>query len=113
MRERDARAAIAANAAQIRLCVKTVIARLAQSPGTNERICKAEKSKTRDRSDTQFVAVDAVPYELVSAAKFPDIREFTGNFLQFAGYSPLRPIKNARQIRRLQRNSLSNGTGNF
>ena len=88
MRERDARAAIAANAAQIRLCVKTVIARLAQSPGTNERICKAEKSKTRDRSDTQFVAVDAVPYELVSAAKFPDIREFTGNFLQFTGKWP-------------------------
>jgi hypothetical protein len=31
MPKRDARAAIAANAAQIRLCVKTVIARLAQS----------------------------------------------------------------------------------
>ena len=46
------------------------------------------------------VAVDAVPYELVFAAKFPDIREFTGNFLQFAGNSPLRRIKNARQIRR-------------
>src|SRR6266576_2360440 len=56
MRERDARAAIAANAAQIRLCVNTVIARWAQSPGTSGRICKAEKSKTRDRSDTQFVA---------------------------------------------------------
>src|SRR6266550_4967463 len=35
MRERDARAAIAANAAQIRLCVKTFVARLAQSPGTS------------------------------------------------------------------------------
>src|SRR5262245_21199238 len=32
MRKRDARAAIAANAAQIRLCVKAIIARLAQSP---------------------------------------------------------------------------------
>ena len=50
------RAAIAANAVQIRLCVKTVIARLAQSRGTSGRICKAGKSKTRDRSDTQFVA---------------------------------------------------------
>jgi len=45
MRERDARAVIAANAAQIRLCVKTVVARLAQSPGTGGRICKAEKPK--------------------------------------------------------------------
>jgi hypothetical protein len=62
MRERDARAAIAANAAQIRLCVKTVIARLAQSPGTGGRICKAQKSKTRDTSDTQFVA-DAAGFE--------------------------------------------------
>src|SRR5215467_7865986 len=56
MRERDARAAIPANAAQIRLCVKTVIAGWAQSPGTSGRICKTEKSKTRDRSDTHFVA---------------------------------------------------------
>jgi hypothetical protein len=56
MRERDAGAAIATNAAQIRLCVKTVIAQLAQSPGTGGRICKAEKPKTRDTSDTQFVA---------------------------------------------------------
>ena len=56
MRERDARAAIPANAAQIRLCVKTVIARWAQSAGTSGRICTAEKSKTRDASDTQFVA---------------------------------------------------------
>jgi hypothetical protein len=47
---------IAANVARIRLWVKIVIARLAQSPGTSGRICKAEKSKTRDRSDTQFVA---------------------------------------------------------
>src|SRR5262249_18943600 len=45
MRERDARAAIAANAAQIRLCVKTVIARSARSPGTGGRICKARKVK--------------------------------------------------------------------
>jgi hypothetical protein len=56
MRQRDWRAVIASNAARIRLCVKIVIARLAQSPGTSGRICKAEKSKTRDRSDTQFVA---------------------------------------------------------
>jgi len=56
MRERDARGVIVANAAQLRLCVKTVIARLAQSAGTGGRICKAEKSKTRDTSDTQFVA---------------------------------------------------------
>jgi hypothetical protein len=44
--------------------VKTVIARLAQSPGTGGRICKAEKSKTRDTSDTQFVAegVSAQPH---------------------------------------------------
>jgi hypothetical protein len=51
MRERDARTAIAANAAQIRLCVKTVVARLAQGPGITGRIFKGEKSKTRDRSD--------------------------------------------------------------
>ena len=38
MRKRDARAAIAANAARIRLCVKTVVAGVAQSPGTNEGI---------------------------------------------------------------------------
>src|SRR5439155_24397267 len=56
MRKRDARAAVAAKAAQIRLCVKTFVDRLAQSPGTSGRICKAEKSKTRHRSDTQFVA---------------------------------------------------------
>src|SRR5215467_15013048 len=54
MRKRDACAAIAANAARIRLGVKTVIA--GQSPGTSGRICKTEKSKPRDRSDTQFVA---------------------------------------------------------
>src|SRR5262249_58510332 len=56
MRKRDARAAIAANAAQMRLCVKAIMARLAQSPGTSGRICKAAKSKTRDTSDTYFVA---------------------------------------------------------
>jgi hypothetical protein len=56
MRERDVRAAIGANAAQIRLCVKIIIARLPQSPGTGGGICKAEKSKTREGSDTQFVA---------------------------------------------------------
>jgi hypothetical protein len=33
MRKRDGRAAIAANAARIRLCVKAGIARLAQNPG--------------------------------------------------------------------------------
>src|SRR5260370_13963528 len=38
---------------------------------------------TRDRA-----VVNAVPYELVSAAKFPDIPEFTGNFLQFTGNWP-------------------------
>jgi len=52
MRERDARAAIAANAAHIRLCVKTDVARLAQSPGTSGRIFTAVKAKTRDTSDT-------------------------------------------------------------
>jgi len=56
MRKRDAREAIAANAAKIRLCVKAIIARLAQSPGTSGRTCKAAKSKTRDASDTYFVA---------------------------------------------------------
>ncbi len=56
IRKRDGRAATAANAARIRLCVKAVIAQLAQSLGTDGRICKAEKSKTRDTSDTQFVA---------------------------------------------------------
>jgi hypothetical protein len=30
---------------------------------------------------------------------FPDIRGFTGNFLQFAGNSPLRRSKSARQIK--------------
>ena len=71
MRERDARGVIVANAAQLRLCVKTVIARLAQSAGTGGRICKAEKSKTRDTSDTQFVAVDAVGIEPVSLKQIP------------------------------------------
>ena len=52
IRKRDARAAIAANGARIRLCVKTVVARLAQSPGTSGRICTAVKSKTRDTSDS-------------------------------------------------------------
>src|SRR5258708_20386074 len=56
MRKRDARAAIAANAARIRLCIKTAIARLAQSPGSSGRICKAKKSKTRDASDARFEA---------------------------------------------------------
>jgi hypothetical protein len=46
MRKRDARAAIAANAARIRLCMKTVVAGVTQSPGTNEGTRKAEKSKT-------------------------------------------------------------------
>jgi hypothetical protein len=46
MRQRDARAAIAANAARIRLCMKTVVAGVTQSPGTNEGTRKAEKSKT-------------------------------------------------------------------
>ena len=44
MRKRDARAAIAANAARIRLCVKTVVARLAQSPGTTEEFAKIEET---------------------------------------------------------------------
>src|SRR5262245_41335908 len=43
MRERDARAAIAANPAQIRLYVKTIVAQLTQSPGTSRRICKAAR----------------------------------------------------------------------
>src|SRR5262249_3900148 len=51
MRKRDARPIIALNAARIRLCVKTLIPRLAQTPGTSGRIRKAENSKTRDRSD--------------------------------------------------------------
>src|SRR2546430_10748456 len=46
-------------------------------------------SETRKRRFvSECVVVDAVPYELVSAAKFPDIREFTGNFLQFTGKWP-------------------------
>jgi len=49
---------------------------------------------------TECVVVDAVSYELVSAAKFPDIREFTGNFLRFAGNWPPRRIKNTCQIGR-------------
>jgi hypothetical protein len=52
---------------------------LAQSPGTGGRICKAEKSKTRDTSDTQFVAVDAAWIEPVSNGKFPARWETTGN----------------------------------
>ena len=85
MRERDVRAAIAANAAQIRLCVKTIIARLPQSPGTGGGICKAEKSKTRERSDTQFVAVDAALIEPVSADQIPCYTGICWEFLQFAG----------------------------
>ena len=49
MRKRDARAAIVANAARIRLCVKTVVARLAQRPGSSGRICKAKKVKNTRR----------------------------------------------------------------
>src|SRR5207244_5318715 len=70
MRERDARAAIAANAAQMRLCVKTVIARLAQSPGTGGRICKAEKSKTQDTSDTQFVAEGVAAFLVLAKTRY-------------------------------------------
>ena len=106
MRERDARAATAANAAQIRLCVKTVIARLAQSPGTGGRICKAEKSKTRDTSDTQFVAVGAVRIERVSAAKFLSIREKNREFCKSEGSPTICPRKNSRGSRRLVANSL-------
>src|SRR5258707_12792658 len=51
MRKRDARAAIVANAARIRLCVKTVVAPLAQSPGADKGICTEEKSKTPYTSD--------------------------------------------------------------
>ena len=67
MRERDTRAAIAANAAQIRLGVKSIIARLPQSPGTSGRICKAEKSKTqakklaKQRPQDNMFAVAAAP----------------------------------------------------
>jgi len=100
MRERDARAAIAANAAQIRLCVNTVIARWAQSPGTSGRICKAEKSKTRDRTDTQFVAVDAVRIEPVSVAKIPSIREKNREFCKFKGSSTI-GVENSRCFGRL------------
>jgi hypothetical protein len=85
MRKRDVRAAIAANAAQIRLCVKTIIALLAQSPGTSGRFCKAEKSKTRDKSDIQFVAVVAALIEPVSATKFPAITGIAGNFFNLQG----------------------------
>src|SRR5215813_10041230 len=49
MRERDARAAIAANAAQIRLCVKTVIARLAQVPELAEAFAKQRSQKHETR----------------------------------------------------------------
>src|SRR5262249_40498099 len=49
MRERDARAAIAANAAQIRLCVKTVIARLAQVPELAEAFAKQRNQKHETR----------------------------------------------------------------
>jgi hypothetical protein len=40
MRERDVRAAIAANGAQIRLCVKTVITRLGKVPELAEEFAK-------------------------------------------------------------------------
>ena len=52
------------------------------------------------------------PIEPVSA-EFPDMRESAGNFLQFAGNLALRRIRNARQIRRLRRNSLRREAGNF
>src|SRR5438105_4008492 len=44
-------------------------------PGISGRICKAEKSKTGDRSDTQFVAVDAGPIKPVSPCIFGKCRE--------------------------------------
>src|SRR5262245_55784392 len=53
-RIRAAFAAIAAHAS--RLPILVVRPSLPQSRGTSGRICKAEKSKTQDRSDTQFVA---------------------------------------------------------
>src|SRR2546422_9772507 len=46
---------------------------------------RAFANTARNSPQPDCVVVDAVPYELVSAAKFPDIREFTGNFLQFTG----------------------------
>src|SRR5262249_34438921 len=49
MRKRDARAAIAANAAQIRLCVRAIIARLAQSPGLAEEFAKQQSQKHETR----------------------------------------------------------------
>jgi hypothetical protein len=52
MRKRDSRAVIASNATGIRLCVKTVVAQLPQSPGINGGIRKEEKPKTRDTSYT-------------------------------------------------------------
>jgi hypothetical protein len=47
MRERAPRATIAANAAQIRLCVKTVIARLALSAGTGGNLQSKEVRNIR------------------------------------------------------------------
>jgi hypothetical protein len=59
------------------------------------------------------VVVDAVWIEPVSTTKFPDNRENTGNFRDFAGKRPWQGINCANYFRWLQLNSLRNGTGNF
>jgi hypothetical protein len=51
LRQRDARAALAANAAGIRLRTKTVVAEFAQSPGIGGRIRTTQKTKTTITSD--------------------------------------------------------------
>jgi hypothetical protein len=49
------------------------------------------------------VVVDAVSIEPVSASKFPDMREFAGNFSQFAGNSASARPKHSCCFKRLQR----------
>jgi hypothetical protein len=66
MRERDARAAIAANATRIRLLMKTVIAGPVQSPGISERIRTPTKTEMAVMPDTYLVAAAAVTVEPVS-----------------------------------------------
>jgi hypothetical protein len=46
---------------------------------------QSKKSKTRDKSDIQFVAVVAALIEPVSATKFPAITGIAGNFFNLQG----------------------------
>src|SRR5262249_24079084 len=76
MRERDARAAIAANAAQIRLCVKTVIARVAQVPELAEAFAKqrSQKHETRQILSSWRREWDSNPRYGFPYTRFPSVR---------------------------------------